>query len=182
MHASPPLHEPPRRSFLKFVTVALGGLFGAALGVPIVAFLVDALNRKERETGFKTVARLNELTVGVPKQVVITDTRRDAWTLHPNELIGRVWLVRENEKDVKAFTSICPHLGCSINYAGGEQKLFICPCHNGTFNIEGQKVDIPGMKNPAPRGMDALPLQLVADPANKDDQLVQVEYKKFPPG
>jgi Rieske Fe-S protein len=177
----PPSHQPPRRSFLKWAINGMGALVGAVIGIPAAAYLIDARNRPARDGGFQTVARLSELKVNEPKQAVITDTRRDAWTLHPNELIGRVWLIKRDDGKVDAFTSICPHLGCSINYESNAQ-LFICPCHNGTFNLQGRKEELTGMKNPAPRGMDALQVQLVEDPANKQDSLVQVKYEKFAPG
>jgi Rieske Fe-S protein len=180
-HSSESHPHPDRRSFFKWAFNGMGALFGAIVGIPAIAYLMDARNRTASESDFRTVARLSELKPNEPSQVVITDTRRDAWTLHPNELIGRVWLVRRDNDQVEAFTSICPHLGCSINFEE-KQRLFICPCHNGTFAIDGKKVEQPGMTNPAPRGMDALEVRLVADAGNPQDWLVQVKYEKFAPG
>src|SRR5438128_11388804 len=146
-----------RRTFLKWVTHGLGALFATIVGLPALAFLIDARRRPARAGQFKTVARLDELVEGVPQQVVIHEVRRDAWTLHPNDVIGRVWLIRRDDDKVDAYTTTCPHLGCSIDY-NAEQKLFVCPCHNGTFNREGerQKEALGGGTNPAPRNMDAL--------------------------
>jgi Rieske Fe-S protein len=175
---NPASHEPPRRPFLKWAIHGMGALVGAVLGIPAIAYLIDARNRAARTSSFQTVAKLSALKPNEPKQVVITDTRQDGWTLHPNELIGRVWLIRRDDGKVDAFTSICPHLGCSINYEA-KVTLFICPCHNGTFSLDGKKRELPGMRNPAPRGMDALAVQFVPDPTDPNDQLVQVEYKKF---
>jgi Rieske Fe-S protein len=177
------MNPPPenRRSFLKWATQALGAIVAAVLGIPAVAYLLDARNRPTRSSDFRTVARLGELPEGQPKQFVITDTRRDAWTLHPNEEVGRVWLIKQKDGSVAAFTSICPHLGCSINF---EEKsaLFICPCHNGTFNLDGSLKQRPGINNPAPRGMDSLEVKIVEDAANKDNSLVQVKYQNFRQG
>src|SRR5438105_4671456 len=106
--------SPPRRSFLKWATHGLGALFGVVLGIPALAYLIDARNRAAPAGDFKPVARLKELAVNVPQQVVIHDVRKDAWTLHPNDVIGRVWLIRRDNDQVEAFTTICPHLGCSV--------------------------------------------------------------------
>jgi menaquinol-cytochrome c reductase iron-sulfur subunit len=163
-----------RRSLLKWTIHGLGALFAAILGVPALAYLLDARNRPARSGQFKTVARLSDLAEGVPHQVVIQETRRDAWTLHLNDVIGRVWLIRRNQDSVDAFTTICPHLGCSVNYADKE-KLFICPCHGGTFDSSGQRLERPGFVNPAPRGMDRLECR--RDPADPD--LIQVRYQNF---
>src|SRR5438874_9370899 len=152
-------HANDRRTFLKWATHALGALFGLVIGIPGVAYLVDARNRPAPQRGMRPVAKLSELEVGKPKQVVIHDVRRDAWTLHPNDVVGRVWLVRQDKDKVDAFTTICPHLGCSVDWRP-DHNLFICPCHNGTFDPHGELVKRPGLDNPAPRGMDALELRM----------------------
>jgi Rieske Fe-S protein len=163
-----------RRTFLKSATHALGSLWAALLTIPAVAYLIDARNRPAPTGDFRTVGRLSELEIGVPKQVVVRDVRRDAWTLNPNDVIGRVWLIRRDNNHVDAFTATCPHLGCSVNFEG-KAKLFICPCHNGTFDLDGRRVERPGVTNPAPRGMDRLECR--RDQANAE--ILQVKYQNF---
>src|SRR5439155_5572511 len=160
-----------------WVTNGLGALFGVVLGVPAVAFLIDPRNRPARKSDFKRVAKLSELEKGIPRQVVIRDVRTDAWNVHPNDVIGRVWLVRRDDDKIDAFTTICPHLGCSINYDAGD-KLFVCPCHNGTFDLSGKRQEhaLGGGTNPAPRDMDALELKEVRDAGNPADPLLEVKY------
>jgi Rieske Fe-S protein len=182
-HTPPP---PERRRFLKWVTHGLGALVGAVIAFPAIAYLLDPRNRPARERGFKRVGRLSDLTPGVPKQFVINDVRRDAYTLHPSDVIGRVWLVRgegEESNEVKAFTTICPHLGCSINYQESS-RVFLCPCHNGTFNLQGEKQEKTpdGGTNPAPRNMDSLEYRLVKDeasPPDRPDSFIEVRYENF---
>jgi Rieske Fe-S protein len=162
-----------RRSFLKWATHGMGALFGLLLGIPALAYVLDPRHRKAAESDFRSVARLNELPENVPTQVVIRDVRRDAWTLHPDDIIGRVWLIRRGD-DVTAFTAVCPHLGCSINYVN-HASLFICPCHNGTFQLNGQRKEGTATPNPAPRDMDRLECR--RDPADPDR--IQVRYQTF---
>jgi menaquinol-cytochrome c reductase iron-sulfur subunit len=164
-----------RRSFLKLATHGLGALCGVILGLPALAFLFDSRNRKGPESDFKTVARLSDLPKDLPVQVVIRDLRSDAWTLHPNDVIGRIWLIRRHDDEVDAFTTICPHLGCSINFEKAGQ-IFICPCHNGTFELTGRRKE--NISNPAPRGMDRLECR--RDPINPD--FLQVKYQNFRQG
>ncbi len=169
-------HPPPeRRSFLKWACRGLGALFAALLGAPAIAYLIDPRNRPAPDGDFKTVARLNELEKGVPFQGVVRAVRRDAWTLHPNDVVGRVWLIRQDDDRVEAFTTICPHLGCSINYEAKAQN-FICPCHNGQFDLQGKK--LTGVNNPAPRDMDRLECRRAADAPD----LIQVKYVNFRQG
>jgi menaquinol-cytochrome c reductase iron-sulfur subunit len=163
-----------RRSFLKWATHGVGVLFATILGVPAIAYLLDPRNRSAADNDFMTVANLKDLPIGVPQQVVVRNVRRDAWTVHPNDVIGRVWLIRRDADEIEAFTTICPHLGCSINFEE-KSKLFVCPCHGGTFEISGQQKDLQGASNPAPRGMDQLECR--RDPADPD--LIQVKYQNF---
>jgi menaquinol-cytochrome c reductase iron-sulfur subunit len=183
-----------RRSFLKWATHALGALFAAILGVPAVAYLIDARHRAAALTDFRVVARLSELKENVPHQVVIRDTRRDAWTIHPSDLVGQVWLIRRPNDKIDAFTAICPHLGCSVNFEANSQQ-FLCPCHGGTFDMNGKRVELTDRANPAPRGMDVLQLQMTPDPdpshqiddpahagQKRPDVLIAVKYQNFVQG
>jgi Rieske Fe-S protein len=158
-----------RRSLLRWAIHGLGALFAAVLGIPAIAYLVDARNRPARQSGFRPVARLDDLEVGKPRLAVLSDSRRDAWTLHPSDLIGRVWLIRHPSNQVDAFTTICPHLGCSVNFTGTE---FLCPCHGGRFDLAGRRKEEAGHSNPAPRGMDSLEVRL-------QDGIVEVKYESF---
>jgi Rieske Fe-S protein len=151
-----------RRSFLAWATAGLGAVLGTVLGVPAAAYLLGG-KREEKNAdtsgGFKTVALFSELRPGVPHLVVIRNQRRDAWTLHPNDVLGRAFLIRRGDT-VEALDVTCPHLGCSINYVGAE---FLCPCHQGRFDLEGDRI----VPNPATRGM--YPMVVRRNPDNPDE-------------
>jgi Rieske Fe-S protein len=163
-----------RRTFLKWATHGLGALFATLLGLPALAYVLDPLNRKAASGGFRTVGRFNELHADEPTQFVIRDVRRDAWTLHPDDVIGRVWVVKKGDDQLDVFTTICPHLGCSVNNEKSA-GLFICPCHNGTFLRDGRRKEDTPAPNPAPRGMDRLEWR--RDPTDSDR--FQVKYQNF---
>jgi menaquinol-cytochrome c reductase iron-sulfur subunit len=155
-----------RRSFLKWATNGLGAVFGLILGVPAIAYLLDPRHRSAPGGDFKPVANLSELSIDEPRQVVIRAPRQDAWTLHTDDVIGRVWLIRRDEKKVDAYTTICPHLGGSINY-DASARGFKCPLHNAEFNLACQRI-----AGPAPRDMDSLEVELEGD-------VVKVKYQNF---
>src|SRR5262245_54934204 len=139
--------EENRRSFLKWAIHGMGALFAAILGIPAIAYLIDARNRPPRQSGFRPVdgIKLTELEIGVPRQGVIRDVRRDAWTLHPNDVIGRVWVIKDGAAPdaLHVFTTICPHLGCSINANADSRSGFTCPCHGAEFTLAGAAVERP---------------------------------------
>ncbi len=176
-HAAAKSPEPGRRSFLKMITCGLSAAFGATLGVPALAYLLDPRNRPAPPGDFKDVTKLSELKEGVPFEAAVREIRRDAWTLYPNDIVGRVWLVKQKDGSVKAWTTTCPHLGCSVNWEG---EKFVCPCHNGTFNVDGVRAaPVAGRTNPAPRNMDTLELKLADDPSDPKDKIVQVKFQSF---
>jgi nitrite reductase/ring-hydroxylating ferredoxin subunit len=50
----------------------------------------------------------------------------------------------------------CPHLGCMIPRACEERSRFQCYCHQSTYNILGEKLQL----GPAARGMDRFPMRV----------------------
>jgi menaquinol-cytochrome c reductase iron-sulfur subunit len=180
-----PHPEPPnRRTFLHWALHGLGALFAVVFGVPIVGYLIDPRNRPRPPGDFRPVSgiKLSELSVGVPVQGVIRSVRFDSWTLYPDDVIGRVFVVRKPgpataKESYEVFSTTCPHLGCSINENPNQLASpgFTCPCHNGRFALDGSRID----PNPATRGMYALEFELSRDPANPDDtnkDLLRVKY------
>ncbi len=173
--------DPQRRSFLKWCTHGLGAIFAAILGVPVVAYLLDGRNRAAPAGDLRLVAgvRRSDLVKNVPVQGIINNLRRDAWTLHPNDVIGRVWVVKLGDGNAPAdyhiYTTVCPHLGCSVNRNLDPTTGFTCPCHDGQFHCDGSRVTKPGYENPAPRGMDTLAFEF--DTLDPDTFLVM--YQNF---
>ena len=59
------------------------------------------------------------------------------------DLRGRdLMLVRTGEREVKAISTVCTHLGCTV-YWQSDKKEFFCPCHNGRFDKDGNVLSGP---------------------------------------
>jgi Rieske Fe-S protein len=176
-----------RRTLLKWISGGLGAICAAVVGVPGVSFVLEAL-RRNGSSGELTrrVARLKDLPIGKPVALPIIGARQDAWTVHSDEVLGRVWLVRRNadaaEQSVAAFTATCPHLGCMIQHDAKDNR-FVCPCHRAVFGLDGEKLSggKHGKQNHAPRAMDSLECQLVTD-EDTQEVWVEVTYQKFEQG
>lgn len=54
-------------------------------------------------------------------------------------------LIRTPEGDLRAFSAVCTHLGCTVNYEP-EKKVIWCPCHNGIFDLHGRNIGGPPPK------------------------------------
>lgn len=51
-------------------------------------------------------------------------------------------LVRVNETEWKAFSAVCTHLHCTVQYRASTDQIW-CPCHNGTYDLNGRVVSGP---------------------------------------
>jgi Rieske Fe-S protein len=185
-------HDPAdRRSFLAWAVTGLGAVFTAVFGAPVVAFLIDPRNREGAPGDFRVVdgVTLGELQKDRPVQGVLRAVRRDAWTLHPNDVLGRVWIILKQDAVpadftgtdpglLGVFTTICPHLGCSVNLNADAATGFTCPCHAAQFNLDGTRKPL---HNPARRGMDSLEWRIEADPNNPETKVLWVEFLNFTP-
>ena len=60
------------------------------------------------------------------------------------------------EKGMTVFSPVCTHLGCYVNW-DNNRKEFICPCHGGRYNIDGQVI-----AGPPPKPLDRLPFKIEA--------------------
>ncbi len=54
-------------------------------------------------------------------------------------------LVRVNETDWKAFSAVCTHLNCTVQYQDSTRQIW-CACHNGTYDMNGRVVSGPPPK------------------------------------
>lgn len=173
-----------RRSFLKGFSGSLAAVWAGVLAFPGVRYLMATIGRQQPSgTTAQRVARLSELPVGRPVSVAITGSRRDAWTTYPDEPLGQIWLVRRDGDSVDpqqcridAYSSVCPHLHCRIQM-DESKKQFVCPCHRGAFDLQGQPIGAEklGHANPAPGPLQTFAVKVVAD--GKKEWWVEVEYR-----
>jgi menaquinol-cytochrome c reductase iron-sulfur subunit len=143
-----------RRWFLSFLTKVVMTVLGLCLALPALGYLWAPLRRKaasgEDGGGFVDAGAITDFPPGEWRVRTVEVVREDGWE---TARVGRaVWVRRDGTGD-EAFTvlsPLCPHLGCPINWSSA-QSQFVCPCHGGTFNTNGQVI-----AGPPPRGMDNL--------------------------
>jgi cytochrome b6-f complex iron-sulfur subunit len=57
-------------------------------------------------------------------------------------------VVRTAEGDIRAFSAVCTHLDCTVQFKADTSQLW-CACHNGTYDLGGNVVS-----GPPPRGLE----------------------------
>lgn len=160
-----------RRGLLKGLTLAIGGLLGVAAGIPVVRSVLHPIGRKiiSIPDSFIDIAGESELVAGAApvRLPVIASNVRDAWNVASNVAIGSCWVSKDSKGEVRAFTSVCPHLGCSVRFVESTND-YQCPCHNSAFSRDGSKKG----RGPAKRGLDPLAVSI-------EDGRVKVRYQRF---
>ena len=137
-----------RRTFLTRATAALGGLIGMLLAVPVVGFLLSPLLRRleHEEQWIEVTFR----PVEYPAAVYVQFKRRDGW--QQRTIRTRVYLTAQGG-EVKAISPRCTHLGCQVSWNAGREQ-FLCPCHGGVYNSQGEVV-----AGPPPEPLAYLPVR-----------------------
>jgi len=133
---NPTLESPgvlQRRRFLSRISIALSGVAGAIVGVPVVGFLVAPLVRRVPRA-WRAVGRVTEFTVGETVAVTFEDASPLPWSGVTARTAA--WLRRDDDAGFTAFAVNCTHLGCPVRWIQSAE-LFLCPCHGGVFNRNG---------------------------------------------
>ena len=161
-----------RRGFIKFLCAFIGTLISVVpFGAGIWAYLDPLAKREGGEgDGFIKVTTIDAIpSDGSPAKFSVVADKVDAWNRFTNVSIGAVYL-RLVDGVPKALHTVCPHLGCFVDYRSGNNDFF-CPCHNSNFKLDGSIV-----AGVSPRAMDPLEIRI----RNKTE--VWVKFQNFQPG
>jgi Rieske Fe-S protein len=149
-----------RRGFLGYVTSALMTAIGLIVAIPAFAYFLSPLRKKSEAEGtgaaFQDAGPLADIPVGQWQLLLLETLNEDGW--RKTGVRHAIWVRRQDGGDrrIAVLSSICPHLGCPINWHP-EQSQFTCPCHGGTFDAAGGHIG-----GPPPRAMDPLEFQVRA--------------------
>ena len=147
--------EASRRRFLKIATGCLGGGLGAALIVPAARLALGVAGRKTVTSTAEPIDAVAVEQVGdAPIAVTLRAASvRDAWATTRNVPLG-VAFVRKDKGVIRALSSVCPHLGCTLGWDAAANR-YLCPCHDTLFEVDGSFVS-----GEAKRAMDDLPVTI----------------------
>ena len=62
-------------------------------------------------------------------------------------------LIRTPAGEVRAFSAVCTHLQCTVQYRPDLQEIW-CACHNGLYDLQGKNVGGPPPKPLTPYKVD----------------------------
>lgn len=149
-----------RRAFIK--TTVLGS--GAAIlsGFPLVYYFI-APTLKKATGKWVEFGPVEDLTPGRMEMLTYEFMVKDGWLVLPKR--GFVWAKKNLDHGIKIFSSTCTHLACNVIWQE-ESNQFVCPCHSGRFNANGEPAAGPPTK----------PLSILENRIEEDKLLVYLTF------
>lgn len=134
-----------RRDFMKATIAAIGGIIGAAIGIPAIPYIIGPAQKQE-DIAWIRLGAVSKVELNVPTLFKMTLETQTGWVSSEEEF--SVYVLTENGQDFSIMSNVCTHLGCRVRWIP-EQGEFFCPCHNGVFAKDGSVVS-----GPPPRPLD----------------------------
>ena len=123
--------------FLDLLTGLIGASISGLLGITLGRFSIAPALSAAGASEWVDVAPIEEIPEGKPTNRSVVVSQNAGWGHFSSD--QSVWVVKKGEQ-LTVFSSVCPHLGCTINEnASG----FGCVCHNSAWNGEGEKLTRP---------------------------------------
>lgn len=115
------LNHPTRRMFVRVATGAAGCAYAGMIGYPIYRYLDSPVEKAALEAAVSEVSLPGADTLPVGSALMFKFGAAPALLIH---LKDGTW---------SALSAVCTHLGCTVQYQGGADRIF-CACHGGTYD------------------------------------------------
>ena len=135
-----------RNEFVKVAVAFLGTVIGAVVGLPAIGFILSPALKAQKSEGKISLGPLANYPVGVPTLFSFTRTKVNGWEKTVNSY--GVYVLRKSDTDIAVRSNVCTHLSCRVTWKD-DLKEYVCPCHDGHFDIDGKVVS-----GPPPRPLD----------------------------
>lgn len=132
-----------RRGFVGGVVGLVGAIISAVIGLPIIGYIVSPALKRSGGEKWITVGPVSSLERGAPTPLTFSQIEEVGWKRERNS--RTVYAVTHNGQNLIVFSDVCTHLSCKVHWEE-ERKAFICPCHDGVYDIDGNVVSGPPPK------------------------------------
>ena len=127
--------DPSRRRFINWWLGTTAGAFLASVVYPVTRYLIPPQIAESTAASVTLPVKLDEVKPNTGQ--IFKFGSRPAI------------LVRTEAGELKAFSAVCTHLNCTVQYRPDLGHIW-CACHNGHFDLKGQNIG-----GPPPRPLDA---------------------------
>jgi len=124
-----------RRGFVKIVLTFLGTIMGAVIGIPAIGYLISPATRAQKGEAWIPLGQVEKYPPGIPTLFNFTRTSVNGWEKTVNSY--GVFVLRSSDDQVRVYSNMCTHLSCRVSWKAETQE-YLCPCHDGHFDIDGK--------------------------------------------
>ena len=119
-----------RRNFLARILAAWAGITSIPFVFGITRFIYPPLG-KEKIAESISAAKIGDIPINGAK--IIKFNKKP------------VVIIRTPQDQLKAFSAVCTHLGCVVEYKGEQGGYFQCNCHGSMFDVNGNNIRGPAV-------------------------------------
>jgi Rieske Fe-S protein len=159
-----------RRSLLMKIGIFFNGVVAAALGVPVVGYVLSSVIRPRSSTYLSWVplGKVNEFPEGETRMATFKNP--NVMPTDGKTVDTACWVRRIEGNQFQVFAVNCAHLGCPVRWFP-QSGLFMCPCHGGAYYQDGSRAS-----GPPERGLFEYPFKV-------ENGLIQIQAGElFTPG
>jgi cytochrome b6-f complex iron-sulfur subunit len=135
-----------RRNFLKKIIKAFFSFLLLAL-LSVIIYIYPPNNKKRKSIDIYLIDEEELPKKGVKK--VFIEYKSEG------KLVSSKVYLAVNKFGLTAFSPVCTHFGCLVNW-DYNKKFFLCPCHAGKYDIDGNVIS-----GPPPKPLKRLPLKII---------------------
>lgn len=132
-----------RRGFVGRVVGLVGGVITVVVGLPVVGYFISPALTRSSEEEWITLGPASTVAPGVPTPFTFSQIKKVGWKIE--RMNQTVYAVTEDNQNYNVFSDACTHLSCKVHWEE-ERQAFVCPCHDGIFDLEGKVVSGPPPK------------------------------------
>ena len=143
-----------RRWLLFKAGIALNGLVGVVLAVPILRYLLAPWRKDTSFNSWTSLGPIDTFPAGETRLAYYKNPSQNPWDGQTDNVA--CYVRREVGSQFKVFAINCAHLGCPVRWFP-QSQLFMCPCHGGVYYADGSRAS-----GPPERGLFTYDCRIVA--------------------
>lgn len=129
-----------RRWLLFKAGIALNGLVGLVLAVPILRYLFAPWRKDASFDSWVSLGPVDAFPEGETRLAFYKNPSANPWDGQTDNVA--CYVRNQSANQFRVFAINCAHLGCPVRWFP-QSQLFMCPCHGGVYYADGSRASGP---------------------------------------
>ena len=129
-----------RRWLLFKASIALNGVVGAVLAVPVLRYFFAPWRKDASYNSWVSLGSATEFPAGQTRLAFYKNPSANSWDGQTDNVA--CYVRSESASQFHVFAINCAHLGCPVRWFP-QSQLFMCPCHGGVYYADGSRASGP---------------------------------------